>query len=491
MSPIVDTHEGWASIRIPKEVQLPPEIWRVVFDHAVNTYPIPLTTQITSPLVSVSQPDFRGADLKRRLLSASMATKRNLSLVCKSWRSIACEFLFHTIQVTSQRTIPLLWYALCEDAHRRPNAQGPEALTWWIRRIWVEDLGPMSWYILASDQLPEWSVLELVRRCPRLVEFTGPGLLKPVKKIDFSPFQRTLNAICGREMPISSEPRSKLPIAGEVDSGGLSLTFILSGADDMNKLVSGHSDTPIDLSSIRALHLHGTGSVGNDLDTTPVLLPSLQLLEVRGNLAIQQACTFIAPSLRAITYNYIDGNDNLEPLLSRLGGELEELEIVGSPAFSEGYLERTCPKLRTLVIDNLHQFALPNSDVIHSAVTTICVAELYLGSEVTRAGMAARIQRLQWAFPTARTIRATSWREQAVRQRAVSSSLFPDRRYCAFWMCLAEVAESVGLRLLDWKGSPIAGFQTWERCRRDWNPHLEDMLAATFADEEQTGNESE
>ncbi|KAG8952936.1 hypothetical protein FRC04_003387 [Tulasnella sp. 424] len=483
------TDEGWTTVELRPDIRLPPEIWKLVFEHATNTYPRPLSSHNFSPRLSVSQPSITEPDDERRLIRASMEIKRNISVVCRAWRTIGVEFLFHTIHVTSQRTIPSLWYALREDANR-PDAKAPEALTWWIRRIWVEDLGPLSWFILVSEKLPEYSVLELVRRCPRLVEFAGPGLSKPLRKLDFSPFQPALHAICdsaisaAKTMANQSGHRSNaLP--------GLSLSFHIADADEMNRFVRVNPSLANGFTVLRSLYLHCGGATGEAaIDTATVRLPSLQFLSVRGQRALEQAFTLVVPSLTSLQYIYNHANDPLEPLLTAIGMDLEELELIGSTAFADGYIERTCPKLRVLHISSLDHFATNLSDVYHSTLTTVGVAQLYLGDDVTRAGMSARLRRLQWAFPSLQLLRDTSWKEEALRQRAALSGRFPDRKYCGYWMCFADVADNAGVTLLDWKGREIAGFHTQERCRDEWDPVLEKMLVAAMEPVEEEEQDS-
>lgn len=472
------------------DIRLPPELWKLVFQHATNTYPYPLSSHNFSPRLSISQPSITEPDDERRLIRASMEIKRSISLVCRAWHTVGMEFLFHTIHVTSQRTIPSLWYALREDANRRPAGQGSDTLTWWIRRIWVEDLGPLSWFILVSEKLPEYSVLELVRRCPRLVEFAGPGLSKPLRKLDFSPFQPALHAIC--DSAISTVSPTAVNNGQRRDSSpGLSLSFRIADADEMNRFATANPSLTSGFTLLRSLYLHCGGTAGEAaVDTSPVRLPSLQFLSLRGQRALEQAFTFVVPSLTSLQYIHSHANDPIEPLLTALGMDLEELELIGSTAFADGYIERTCPRLRVLHISALTHFASNTSNVYHSGVTTVGVSEMYLGDEVTRAGMSARIQRLQWAFPSLRVLRDTSWREQALRQRAAMSGRFPDRKYCGYWMCFADVANSAGVTLVDWKEREIAGFFITERCRMEWDPVLERMLVAAMEPVEEEGHES-
>ncbi|KAG9044895.1 hypothetical protein FS837_007343 [Tulasnella sp. UAMH 9824] len=489
-SPLAPTDEGWTTVNLRPDIRLPAELWKLVFQHATNTYPYPLSSNNFSPRLSISQPSITEPDDERRLIRTSMEIKRNISLVCRAWHTVGMEFLFHTIHVTSQRTIPSLWYALREDANRRPNGQGSDTLTWWIRRIWVEDLGPLSWFILVSEKLPEYSVLELVRRCPRLVEFAGPGLSKPLRKLEFSPFQPALRAICDSAISTVS-PTATNNGQRRDTSPGLSLSFRIADADEMNRFATANPSLTSGFTLLHSLYLHCGGTAGEAaVDTSPVHLPSLQFLSLRGQRALEQAFTFVVPSLTSLQYIYSHANDPIETLLTALGMDLEELELIGSTAFADGYIERTCPRLRVLHIPTLNHFASNTSNVYHSGVTTIGVSQMYLGDEVTRAGMSARIQRLQWAFPSLRVLRDTSWREQALRQRAAMSGRFPDRKYCGYWMCFADVANSAGVTLVDWKEKEVAGFFNTERCRMEWDPVLERMLVAAMEPVEEEGHES-
>ncbi|KAG8992939.1 hypothetical protein FRB90_000828 [Tulasnella sp. 427] len=487
------TDDGWTAVNNRPNIGLPPEIWRLVFQHATDTYPAPLTAHNSSPRISISQPTISGPDDERRLIRASMEIKRTISLVCRAWRSIGFEFLFHTIHVTSQRTIPSLWYALREDSHRRPGGQGSEALTWWIRRIWVEDLGPLSWYILVSDKLPEYSVLGLVKRCPRLVEFAGPGLDKPLKKLDFSPLQPALHAICNSALSEAYPTGIETPTEDDHDRPGLSLSFRIADADEMNRFATANPSLAGGFSLLRSLYLHSGGAPGQGIvDPTPVHLPSLRFLSVRGRRALEQAFTFAVPSLTSLQYIHTHATDPLETLLITIGTGLVELELVNSTAYADGYLERTCPNLRVLHISSLDHFTSNTSDAYHSTLATLGVQQLYLGDAITRAGMSARIRRLQWAFPSLEVLRETSWAGQAMRQRAAMSGRFPERKYCGFWMCFADVVGNAGMRLVDWKGRMVAGFHLSERCSVEWDLVLERMLTVALeaVEEDEDGHES-
>ncbi|KIO29589.1 hypothetical protein M407DRAFT_227367 [Tulasnella calospora MUT 4182] len=485
------TDEGWTTVNLRPDIRLPAELWKLVFEHATNTYPYPLSSHHFSPRHSISQPSITEPDDERRLIRASMEIKRTISLVCRAWRTVGMEFLFHTIHVTSQRTIPSLWYALREDANRQPDSgQGSDTLTWWIRRIWVEDLGPLSWFILVSEKLPEYSVLELVRRCPKLVEFAGPGLSKPLRKLDFSPFQPALHAICNSDISAAS-PLTTNGGQRRDPPRGLSLSFRIADADEMNRFVTANPSLASGFGLLRSLYLHCGGTSGQAaVDTSPVRLPSLQFLSVRGQYALEQAFTFVVPSLTSLQYIRNHANDPIEPLLTAIGMDLEELDLIGSTAFADGYIERTCPRLRVLHISTLDHFESNLSEVYHSGITTVGVFQMYLGDEVTRAGMSARIQRLQWAFPSLSLLRDTSWKEQALRQRAAVSGRFPDRKYCGYWMCLADVAKNAEVRLVDWRERDIGGFFNTERCRIEWDPVLERMLTAATEVVEEDGQES-
>ncbi|KAG9013834.1 hypothetical protein FRB90_005691 [Tulasnella sp. 427] len=472
------TDEGWTTVNLRPDIRLPPELWKIVFQHATDTYPSALTTHISSPRVSISQPIVANPDDERRLIRASMNIKRTISLVCRAWRTIGFEFLFHTIHVTTQRTIPSLWYALREDAHRRPGAQGPEVLTWWIRRIWVDDLGPLSWYILFSEQLPEYSVLELVRRCPRLVEFAGPGLDKPTGKLDSSPFQLALHAICNSAVAARS---SETVIEDGYKRPGLALGVRIADADEINRFVSANPSLANGFSLLASLYLHSGGAPAEPaLNATPVHLPSLRFLSVNGKRALKQALTITAPSLTSLQYTNTHTTDRLESLLTALGGGLVELELSNSTAFANGYLERTCPRLQVLHIASLDHFTSNSSDPYHSTLTTVGVEQLYLGDSITRAGMSMRIQRLQWAFPALQVLKETSWKGQAMRQRAAVSEGLAERKFCGYWMCLSSVVGRAGVKLLDWQGRVMADFHLPERLSREWDVVLEGMFLATM-----------
>ncbi|KAG8905056.1 hypothetical protein FRC01_008495 [Tulasnella sp. 417] len=322
------------------------------------------------------------------------------------------------------------------------------------------------------------------------VEFAGPGLSKPLRKLEFSPFQPALHAICDSAISALS-PTTTNGGRRRDPPPSLSLSFRIADADEMNRFATANPSLTSGFALLKSLYLHCGGTSGEAaVDTSPVHLPSLTFLSLRGQRALEQAFTFVVPSLTSLQYIHSHANNPIEPLLTALGMDLEELEFVGSAAFADGFIERTCPRLRVLHISTLAHFASNLSDVYHSGITTVGVSQMYLGDEVTRAGMSARIQRLQWAFPSLRVLRDTSWREQALRQRAAMSGRFPDRKYSAYWMCFADVAENAGVTLVDWKEREIAGFFITERCRIEWDPVLENMLMAATETVEEDAQDS-
>lgn len=169
----------------------PPEIWLTIFNLATDVPGLlssdgPVPSDLPRPLVK---------EQEQRLLKESLIAKRNIILVCKTWRALATEFLYRSVQVTRVAALPSLLTAL--DA--RPfGVAHSSRIGWWTRRLDVsiqDDRCEASDYALLTDiirQFPNLSIITLsmpmlpyndcwLRQLPKsvmmaLAESCGPSL---------------------------------------------------------------------------------------------------------------------------------------------------------------------------------------------------------------------------------------------------------------------------------------------------------------------------
>jgi len=135
--------------------RFPPELWLTIFRLATDVPSLlscdgPSPSDLPRPLVK---------EREQRLLKVSFITKKNIILVCKTWNTLAIEFLYQSVIVTRAATLSSLLVAL--DRKSSTAARSGYA-GWWTKRLDVlikDDRCEASDYALLAD---------IIRRFPNL-----------------------------------------------------------------------------------------------------------------------------------------------------------------------------------------------------------------------------------------------------------------------------------------------------------------------------------
>ncbi|KAL4070211.1 hypothetical protein V8B97DRAFT_1871745 [Scleroderma yunnanense] len=138
--------------------RIPPELWRKIFELATYTPGLLNCSPSRSDL-----PSAIAAQQEVRLLVESLATKRSLVQVCKTWDILATEFLYQSVLITRVETLPALLRAL----KRRSQLSGASRARpgWWTKRLDVlltDNSCEATDYTLLADVIRHFSNLSIV-----------------------------------------------------------------------------------------------------------------------------------------------------------------------------------------------------------------------------------------------------------------------------------------------------------------------------------------
>jgi len=107
--------------------ELPPELWTDVLRAATWVPQLLDPDHVVDFCPSASRS-------RRRLLNASLVTKRHVVRVCKLWNSLATPYLYESISIGRGRAISTL-YATLQGSLQKGNPTNGHSLGWWTRRF--------------------------------------------------------------------------------------------------------------------------------------------------------------------------------------------------------------------------------------------------------------------------------------------------------------------------------------------------------------------
>ncbi|KIO33853.1 hypothetical protein M407DRAFT_17454 [Tulasnella calospora MUT 4182] len=199
----------------------------------------------------------------------------------------------------------------------------------------------------------------------------------------------------------------------------------------------------------------------------PPTFPSLVSLRLLGSISMIQATRFSLPALRSLTVysTAFDGTEDyhsISALLRAHGCNLVELELnVPFPHLPNIYT--TCPKLRRLQIPAtaLVEAVLP--DIDHPAITTLGIfgMQKLVHEEKHRTFTSHLLELLEKHFSGVKEVQDVSLKSHDLRQRSVTLWTAQDALdHRSFWSRLTALLGARGVKLTDWSGCPIAGFES-------------------------------
>ncbi|KAG8949158.1 hypothetical protein FRC04_008956 [Tulasnella sp. 424] len=439
--------------------RLPPEILLEIIKLSTNTFPDPFSIHRVSP--TPTSPFFASAAdaaLERRLHAESMAIKRRVSLVSREWNAFATEFLFNSVRVVHKSQLPQLWEAF-ESRQRRleESGDGPGCAAWSVREFWVDDEVPV-FETIAPDLCPKGpSLVELIKRCRRIVVFRGFGvrvhspLLKTANLLPvFSYIVRsTENRIWSpdpEEFDNTEHERKAIAPPEEVELG-----FSIANELEMEMFLKPPNTNS--LTSLRVLKLYSNQDFGWAVKVrTSLEFPNLVELHVAKLGALQLATHFIMPSLTKLVWDMIPPTRHygLDTFLDVHGEGLLELSLLGTPLHLDS-LERQCPQLQRLDIALEAEGAW-----MYSSHSSLQVLGVYNLDATFRNGCVREFCSLIYNLPSLRVVQDASWKSSTMRDRCIWHWDASDAStYRRMWQTVIQTLHARGIKLVDWRGRSV------------------------------------
>ncbi|KAG8951353.1 hypothetical protein FRC00_007276, partial [Tulasnella sp. 408] len=482
---------------------LPAEIVREIIRHATDTFPAPYSIHHPSPSSSQSLlqsshlhfPYSSNAfdvdrEINRKLHALSMKVKLSVSRVSREWRNVAVEFLFNSIRIHESRQIPLLWYAFEGDAKRRGEQASkttiarPGSALWWVRELWI-DLGKVKrrTRINPPEDLPSFDLLDLLKVCPNIVVYRGPGTWK----LSYRSLRddAVLKQVLGQPGEWAGEAHGIQGSELNDPAIGRRLELCYMFGSQLNAAHYGDLPKPkpqiitlpcISSLELRTFYFSGDNSMAHDA----IRLPNLVHLALQGGHSLQYATTrLVLPSLRSVTFRPVvaepvrfQEEHPLGAFLEKHGLALEEITVL-EPSYS-GYLrglDQLCPILQTV---RIHYTVLPSSTI--PSVRNVGLYGLEHGGRDPKSGKNL-IANIFKVFPEVTTIQDLSWRSSVIRRRAYANWKDPDgAKWREFWTLVIRAVQKgsrsllpmgsgehflVGeVALLDWRGKTVEAVPT-------------------------------
>ncbi|KIO21367.1 hypothetical protein M407DRAFT_10438 [Tulasnella calospora MUT 4182] len=453
---------------------LPQELWGEVFKHATNTHPQPMTIHDFTHAGCIDSPRLTCLELQRRLHHLSMKTKTALTLVCRSWHPLAKPILFESVRITDIRQLESLLLLL--ESEQRAGKIGPASSAWWIRELWFDT----TICTCARPDEPN-ALAKLLKLCPRVMAFRKFG-------------RSNCSADDIREVNVVLEPlicQANHSKDDESHSKGTTLTHLdlaFSNMWSFEHFLSANPELGNEVPSVRYMELRPSYiSMIDDPDSEspyvkqiPPTFPSLVSLRLLGSLSMIQATRFSLPALRSLTvystaFDRTGDYHSISAVLQAHGGNLVELEL-DVPLSCLPNLSVTCPKLRRLQIPATAFVGaeLPNID--HQTVTTLGIfgMQKLVYEQKHRTFTPRLLEALEKHFSGVKEVQDVSLKSHDLRQRSVALWTAQDALdHRSFWSSLTAFLKARDVKLTDWSGYPIAGFES----RRD------SMIMASEADE--------
>ncbi|KAG8922553.1 hypothetical protein FRC00_007299, partial [Tulasnella sp. 408] len=419
-------------------------------------------------------------EINRKLHALSMKVKLSVSGVSREWRNVAVEFLFNSIRIHESRQIPLLWYAFEGDAKRRGEQASkttiarPGSAPWWVRELWI-DLGKVKrrTRVNPPEDLPSFDLLDLLKVCPNIVVYRGPGTWK----LSYRSLRddAVLKQVLGQPGEWAGEVHGIQGSELSDPAIGRRLELCYMFGRQLNAAHYGDLPKPkphiltlpcISSLELRTFYFSGGYSMAHDA----IRLPNLVHLALQGGHSLQYATTrLVLPSLRSVIVRPVvmdplrhQEEDPLESFLEKHGLALEELTVL-EMSYS-GYLRRLdqlCPILQTI---RIHYQVLPSSTV--PSVRTVGLYGLEHGGRDSISGEDV-ISKIFKVFPEVTTIQDLSWRSSVIRRRAYVNWKDPDgAKWREFWTeVICAVQKGSGSPLSMGSGEH---FPVWEVALLDW-----------------------
>ncbi|KAG8940568.1 hypothetical protein FRC00_012958, partial [Tulasnella sp. 408] len=378
---------------------LPLEIVREIIRHATDTFPAPYSIHYPSPSTpqSLSSPSphprfpyssyafQEDREIDRKLHALSMKIKLAVSLVSRTWREVAVEFLFNSVRIHYFGQIALLWRAFEGDAKRRGDQASkdtiaqPGSAPWWIRELWIDCEFKMK-RVAQSDSTgtpPSFNLVNILQMCPNIVVYRGVGWWR---RFQFPALSLRRPAALKRILDLPVEwgdqtngeqqeiQRSELDVLDTGRRIELCLAFEWEASFPLFSYDATSTPRTLTLPCISSMELRSLYLlVTTNLATYDVIrLPNLVHLTLRGGDSLKyDTRRLVLPSLRSVTFGVVNmrplrfqGEPHLGHFLEKHGLALEELTVLEKAHLER--LDRLRPVLHTL---RAHYLELPRSAV--------------------------------------------------------------------------------------------------------------------------------
>ena len=446
---------------------------------ATDVYPSPYSGHYRSPVASGASTPFlltNNWDLEIKLQLESQKTKTILSRVSRAWRELSAVVLFNSIVLHDSRQVPRLSYAFDGDKIRRGGVEGAGSWACLVRRLWVVNYDDFRFWVRMGDGLPDFSVIDLIQRCPNMVSFRNFGRFTN-NLYKWPDTVQTQQAVCRSIMKgrcLETDPETPSVPFGDLREVELELMKI-----PMSYMVE-KPESLYSFDYIQVLKLECKSPV-SDLDETLLTnaeFPVLEYIHLSGVRAFTQALLFNMPALRHLSFDphsispfriTPESETSLQVairFLTRHGQHLEELSLTSTFHY-EVPLEKLCPNLiiiNAVVLDpNPTQLVLPS----HSNVRRLGITRLEvladpwsLISDGTFKGRTPEdfFGPLFQSYPNLRTVQDLGWDERKVIEGAKTcwSRSVPGMEGGVFLDRTLELFRERRVKLLDWRGMPLS-----------------------------------
>ncbi|KAG8912956.1 hypothetical protein FRC00_003389 [Tulasnella sp. 408] len=440
---------------------LPTELWGEILKHATNTHPSPMTIHDFTHAGSIDSPRLTCLELQRRLHHLSMKTKTALTLVCKSWHPLARPILLESVRITDIKQIESLLLLL--ETEHKAGKTGPASSAWWIRELWFDTT------ICTCARPSEPNVLaKLLELCPRVLAFRKFG-------------RSNCSANDSQEVNVVLKPlifQANNAKDEEIPNRGTTLTHLdlaFSNMWSFENFLSVNTELGNKVPGIRSMELRPSYiSMIDDPDSeSPYVkqvqptFPSLVSLRLLGSLSMVQATRFNLPALRSLTV-YSTAFDRtadyhcISALLQAHGSDLVELEL-DVPLSCVPDLYKTCPKLKRLQLPATAFVEAELPCVYHPTITTLGIfgMQKLVYEQKHRTFTPRLLEALENHFSGLKEVQDVSLKSHDLRRRSVALWTAQDALdHRSFWSNLADLLGTKGVKLTDWSGYPIAGFES-------------------------------